>query len=271
MQIKNLSKTSIEKIVTCFSDAFSEYAIKMPTDPAFWAKRWKSARVDYALSFGVFDQEKLVAFIINGIDEHDGKRTAFNTGTGVIKAYRGQQLVDKMYAAATPHFKEKGIKKWMLEVLCNNERAIRVYQRIGFKINRTLKCFKGPINISNPEISTKAIDFNDRPSKVNPNHHFYSWDNRNEAILTSDDYKTYLVYDKSGTYIGYFSLIPANNYLVQYEADPANFSSLLAGIASVNSVIKVNNVDSKRVVIIEQLLKAGLENTVDQFEMEIEM
>jgi len=269
MQIKNLSTTNINQIVACLSDSFSEYAVKMPSDPHFWAKRWKSARVDYALSFGVFDKDKLVAFIINGIDEHEGKRTAFNTGTGVIKSHRGQQLVDKMYAAATPHFKEQGIKKWMLEVLCNNKRAIRVYQRIGFKITRTLKCFKGNLNISNPEITVKPIDFNDRPIKENPNHHFYSWDNRDEAIFTSDDYKTYLVYDKSEKYIGYFCIIPERDYLVQYETDINNFPSLLAAISSVNSFIKVNNVDSRRVLIVDHLLNAGMENTVDQFEMEV--
>ncbi len=268
MQIKNLSQTNITQIVACFSEAFSEYAIKMPTDPDFWAPRWEAARVDYSLSFGVFDEEELVAFIIIGIDQHEGKRTAFNTGTGVIKAYRNQQLVDKMYEAATAHFKGKGINKWMLEVLCTNERAIRVYERIGFKITRTLKCFKGTLTISNPAIITKEINFEDRPITKNPNHHFYSWDNRNEAISIAVDYKTFLVYHKEGNYIGYFTIHPENGYLVQYEANEENLPSLLAGISSVNSTIKVNNVDSKRVLIIEQLLNAGLENTVDQFEME---
>ena len=269
MQIKNLADTDIAQIVACLSDSFSEYAVKMPDDPNFWAKRWKSARVDYALSFGVFDENKLVAFIVNGIDHHKGRRTAFNTGTGVIKSYRSQQLVDKMYAAATPHFKKKGINKWMLEVLCNNERAIRVYQRIGFQITRTLKCFKGKINLSNSDLILKEIKFEDRPMKENPNHHFYSWDNRNEAIITTDDYKTFLVYDQSETYIGYFSIFPESGYLVQYETSDEHFPDLLAGIASINSNIKINNVDSRRVLILEHLVNVGLENTVDQYEMEI--
>jgi len=117
----------------------------MPSDPVFWQNRWNWARVDYELSFGVFEGEQLVAFIINGIDQHNGKRTAFNTGTGVIKNFRGQQLVDKMYAAALPHFQKAGIEKYLLEVFVNNERAIRVYERIGFKKIRRLKCYKGKL------------------------------------------------------------------------------------------------------------------------------
>ncbi len=55
-----------------------------------------------------------------GVDEHYGKLTAHNDGTGVIPTYRGNQLVDKMYEVAIPRFKAKGIEQCTLEVIQEN-------------------------------------------------------------------------------------------------------------------------------------------------------
>jgi ribosomal protein S18 acetylase RimI-like enzyme len=107
--------------------AFDGYFVKMPDSLDYWATRFKQARVNYHYSFGVFDASRLVAFIIQGMDIHDGQLTAFNTGTGVLPAYRGQKLVDRLYDHAIPRLKERGIQKCQLEVIQENERAIRVY------------------------------------------------------------------------------------------------------------------------------------------------
>ena len=154
MQIKNLATTPLPQIVECFNLAFANYFVKMPTDVAYYEGRWRSARVDYEASIGVFDKDKLVALMIIGIDYHNGKLTAFNTGTGVIPDYKGQALVDKMYEFARPIFQKKGIQKCMLEVIQGNARAIRVYERIGFKIVRSLRCFRGGIILDKDAAST---------------------------------------------------------------------------------------------------------------------
>ncbi len=269
MQIKPLTNIPIPQIVECFTEAFADYAVKMPSSPQFWAKRWKWARIDYSLSFGVFDEEKLVAFIMNGVDQHEGMLTAFNTGTGVLPAYRGQQWVDKMYDCALPLFEKKGVQKLLLEVLQTNQRAIRVYERIGFKITRDLHCFKGTLKKATEKLSIKRIDSEFTLQKENLNHHFYSWDNRNEAIRTDPDaFQSFLVFGKDGENIGRFTIVPSTGYLVQYEAPNDHFEILLNGVALVNTEIKVNNVDSRRKELIDYFLEAGLQSTVQQYEME---
>ena len=145
--IQHLKNTDLPIIVDCLVKAFANYFVPMPDSVDYWRNRFKGARVNFELSYGVFDDQQLVAFIINGVDGEKEALTAFNTGTGVLPAYRGQQLVDKMYEKAIPIFKENDITSCALEVIQANDRAIRVYERIGFTKQRSLQCFKGAIKL----------------------------------------------------------------------------------------------------------------------------
>jgi len=266
MEIRNLSNTKLSTIVDCLSIAFEGYFVQMPSEVKYWESRYKGARVDYNLSFGAFHEDKLVAFIINGIDKNNGLLTAFNTGTGVIPAFRGQQLVDKIYAHAIPILKNKGVQQCSLEVIQANARAIRVYERIGFTKDRSLKCFKGTIDSPTDKVSIQQVDYTTLTAAGKPEHNFYSWDHSKEAILNSGrDYQTYVVRRKEQA-VGYFA-IKESGYLGQFEAKDQDFHYLMNGIKLVNPTIRINNVDASRTVLINNLLSVGLENTIDQFEM----
>ena len=97
MIVKHLGHTDFNTIMACFLSAFENYFVKMPTDPKYYKQRWKAAKVNFNLSYGMFDNDKLVGFIINAIDERYGEYIAFNTGTGVIPEYRGQKIVKSIY------------------------------------------------------------------------------------------------------------------------------------------------------------------------------
>lgn len=274
MEIKNLAQTDLESIVECFLNAFSEYFIQLPAETSYWAGRFHLARVDYSLSFGVFDDEKLVAFIMNGIDLHEGKLTAFNTGTGVISEYRNQQLVDKMYDFGLPFFKERGIEKCVLEVVQKNDRAIRVYERIGFEKTRDYWCFRGEIKSENPGVEAREISFEAMRKFSNPNSHFYSWDNQDHAIeLSREDCRFYEVFDEKAEKIGFFIFNPRLSFLAQIEIfdtnKPENWQKLFAGARQVGGTVKINNVDARRRDLISAIIAAGLDNHINQYEMEM--
>jgi len=111
MQIKNLTNTNFQSIVDCFNEAFANYFVPIHATFDYLKLRWKGARIDPELSFGVFDEGKIVAFMFIGVDKHYGKLTAHNDGTGVTPVCRGNRLVDKMYEVALPKFKVKGIEQ----------------------------------------------------------------------------------------------------------------------------------------------------------------
>lgn len=271
MEIKNLSNTPIQDIVQAISESFADYFVPLPSEVSYWEQRFKGARVNLELSFGMFDQDKLVGFIINGVDYANGFKTAFNTGTGVTEAARGHGVTDDLYKYAIPVFKEHGIQCCSLEVIEQNERAIHVYERIGFSIRKRLKCFKGTIAPSDEKITVQEIPFSAIESESIAVDPLYSWDNTSTAIKASGDiYKSYKVTDEGGSEAGFFVMNPSSGYVAQFEpsdSHPQKGSQLLAGMSTITSAVKINNVDTNRTYVISSLLKAKLENFIDQYEM----
>lgn len=273
MEIKNLKDTSLSDIVQAITASFADYFVQLSADVTYWEKRFEAARVDYELSFGMFDKGRLVGFIINGIDELHAVKTAFNSGTGVMAESRGHKIIDQLYAHAIPYLKEKGIGQCTLEVIRQNERAIHVYERIGFHISKELKCFKGTLAVTDPETTVQQVSFDQLQDTAKAYDQFYSWDNITAAIKASGGrYQCYTV-SKSNKATGYFILNPATNHLIQFEVtgdhSPEALQTLLSGIATVAPEIKINNIDGTRKELTDGLLAAGLDNFIDQYEMQM--
>ncbi|MBX2876105.1 MAG: GNAT family N-acetyltransferase [Saprospiraceae bacterium] len=266
MEIRSLAQTSLKDLIDCLLIAFEDYFVPMPKDLNYWADRFKAARVELALSYGAFVGDQLVGFIIHGIDQYKDLRTAFNTGTGVIPEYRGQQLVDQIYTYSIPLLQKDGIQQCALEVIQDNHRAIRVYERIGFSITRDFLCFKGQLQQEPEELDIQQAPF-EEVQCLRRDHQLYSWDNVNAAIQTAGSiYTTYRV-KNGGQDIGFFIVNPKNGYLAQYEASSEDFPSLLAAVQSIHPTVRINNVDKERAETILFLLAAGLDNHIDQYEM----
>lgn len=273
MEIKNLSSTSLSDIVGCLTANFEGYFVQLPDDVGYWEKRYANARVDYSLSFGAFDNEKLVAFIINCIDSINGQKTAYNTGTGVLPAYRGQKLVDQLYNHAIPLLKAKGVEQLSLEVIQKNEKAIAVYKRLGFDISHDLPCFIGKINLpAKEDIEVKEVGYKAALPYIQETTNYYSWDFNIQAIKTARAQWRYFTVNEQGNYLGYFILNPTGNTIVQLELDKGlgngHWKTLLHAISTISPEVRVINVDANRTTLIATLLQAALENHIDQYQME---
>ena len=273
MEIRSLEQSTLQELIDCFLEAFSSYAIKMPEDIEYWNWRFYTARVDFSLSYGCFHDDKLVAFIFIGVDEIAGVKIAFNTGTGVVEAHRGKKLVDKLYAHAIPNFKLAGIDCCSLEVLTSNERAIRVYERIGFVKTKTLHCYNQSNSIAINEILTKELDVKRALERSKEVQSHYSWDFINSALLRTLNTLTALeVFDERERAIGYFIINKKRKTLCQLELYSGNsnlhWTMILRAIEqSEIKSIKLNNVDKNRVELNKSLLEAKWDNHVDQYEM----
>jgi len=146
--VQKLENIEFDIIVDCFLKSFANYFVDIPSDKNYYKERWKIAKVNYGLSYGMFDGEKLVGFILNAIDERNCVKIAFNTGTGVLPEYRGKRIVKSIYDYAIPDLKNNGVSKCSLEVIIENTKAVNIYKRIGFDICKTFNCFSGDITKS---------------------------------------------------------------------------------------------------------------------------
>ena len=55
-------------------------------------------------------------------------------GISVLKEYWGRGIATALLEKLISWFKEKGIKKINLDVFENNEKAIKLYEKFGFKL-----------------------------------------------------------------------------------------------------------------------------------------
>ncbi len=271
MIIKNLATISFETIIDCFLLAFDDYLVKMPSDKNYYKHRWEAAKVDFSFSYGMFDGDKMVGFIIHAIDNRNGKGTAFNTGTGVISDYRGRGIVKSLYKHALNDLTEKNIAQSVLEVITKNEIAISVYKSIGFKITKTYKCFGGNIEIDPSfQVDLKEVALETVDWRRLPNQQYYSWDNQQASILRGN-YKCYKVFH-DGKPESFFIINSEQAYLSQFDLFSKNkdgWKRLFTGIQKISAFIKTNNIDDRLKEKLNNLTRYGLKNTVDQFEMEL--
>jgi hypothetical protein len=219
MKIQSLKDTPFEIILQCFFDAFADYFVDVRMPEEFWRERWKADRVDFQYSYGVFDQGQLVAVILNGIGYRDGKKLAFNAGTGVIPAYRGRRLVKTMYETFLPELKSTGIESCVLEVITRNTKAIKAYQSAGMDITRHYICFNGAFETSGvygADVQFKKASQPDWDRYKTFRQEALSWGNTRDAIELYNSFEAYEMWFQNNL-VGYFLIDLPKKSLAQFE------------------------------------------------------
>ncbi|MBD5231562.1 MAG: GNAT family N-acetyltransferase [Bacteroidales bacterium] len=165
MEIRSLENIDFNTLFRGFERAFSDYKIHFEKQEV----RSMLARRGYnpQLSFAAFHDGEIVAFTLNGIGSFGGVATAYDTGTGTVKEYRGRGLAGAIFNHSLPFLRDAGIGQYVLEVLQDNESAIAVYRRMGFEVSREFDCYRQLISEirlpvqTHPEImvSREGLDF----------------------------------------------------------------------------------------------------------------
>lgn len=276
MEITTLEGIPLSEITECFNEAFSDYFIKFNVTELYLQQRWKGAGVDFSLSTGVLDNEKLVGFIVNGVRDCNGLKTAFNTGTGVIPSHRGNGLTEKMYQFLLPRFNENGIQSLSLEVIQENAKAIHLYEKVGLKIKRGLNCYSGEIKVEKPN-STQDLVF--KRLELPQWDMFKSlydfepaWDNINISIKTCEELFSFYGVEKNSRVIAFAIVKDENLNLSQFGVHP-DFRNQGVGkflfyhLSALYPSLKIINVDASAKGAIKFIERVGLKNTINQYEM----
>lgn len=221
MEIRNLEGIDFDTLFDAFERAFSDYDIHFEKEEV----RSMLQRRGFAphLSFAAFDNGNIVAFTFNGIGVFNGISTAYDTGTGTVKEYRGQGIAGKIFSYSIPFLKDAGVSQYLLEVLHDNHMAISVYQRMNFDRTRMFDCFRQSIAlISNPidqdnvsvcQIMPVDSDFiveSQRNCDCTP-----SWQNSIESIIRGNSNLVFLGAFVGGQPVGHCVFDPGTGDLTQ--------------------------------------------------------
>lgn len=145
MVIHDLEGISIIHLHHTFNKAFSDYVLPMHVTLQQLAENIQRDGIDFRYSVGAFADGQLVGFILQSLGDWNGVKTAYNGGTGVVPAYRGNRITRRCYEYIIPHLQAAGTRQCLLEVIATNQIAIRTYQSIGFEQNRGFICYKAEL------------------------------------------------------------------------------------------------------------------------------
>lgn len=252
MEIKSLAKTDFDTLFKAFNHAFNDYEVQINCTQ--FQNMLKRRGFNSDLSFGAFDKNEMVAFTLNGTGNFNGLPTAYDTGTGTLKNYRGQGLATKIFEYSIPYLREAGIKQYLLEVLQHNTKAVSVYKNLGFKITREFNYFIQRNEEINNKVKTSDTLYLIKPieiEKFNSLSNFWdfypSWQNSFESIKrASEDFISLGAFAES-TLVGYCVFEPASGDITQIAVDKQNRRK---GIASLllKEVIRLNNYDTIKIL-----------------------
>ncbi len=202
-----------------FLQAFSDYIVPIQLNQEQFQSKLQREGIDPHFCVAAYNGDQMIGFILTGLGEWQGKPTAYNGGTGVIPAFRGQKLTQKLYTFLIQKLLESGIEYSLLEVIDQNLPALKSYQRIGMQITRTLNCYRVKVqNLSlrsNPEIQIKRAHKPDWNAyqlfwDITP-----SWQNSNQAIDRSINDATILEAYDNLDLLGYLILYPKSGAVAQ--------------------------------------------------------
>ncbi len=281
MEIRFLDGIEFSTLHRCFLEAFSGYLVPMKSTEEQFREMFARRGADLSISPGAFADGKLVAFTLNAVDRHQNVMTAYDLGSGVVLDYRRRGLATSILKFSLPKLKAAGASRYLLEVLEQNLPAVRLYEKIGFRITRRFEAFRrevAPPLVSHSRYQTLVIE---------PDWEFFSriwdwepsWQNSIRSVQRSKSARTVLGVFSESNLIGYGIVYSDSGDVPQFCIDPAfrrsGAGTLLIGAlqACVDPEIPLRGVtiDSSSVSTVRFLLSQGFENFISQYEMEMEL
>lgn len=281
LTIRLLVPDDFSQMYRTFIDAFSRYTVKMDLSKEAFRERINAkVSISYGYSVGAFDGEKLVGFIFNSINTYEGKKTAYNGGTGVLQTYWGQGLTKRMYAYILPMLKRDGIQRCVLEVITTNIKAIKAYEKTGFRRTKRFRCFmlKGqllPLEKSK-ELSVSVakdvdLDFLKKMGTSKPamldSYEQLAINLKNETCLLAychQEIMGYLIFQHK---TGRISQMAVKS---EYRKQGIG-TALLHGAREIteNPSLTILNVEENDITVVDFFKANGFVNELDQYEMEL--
>jgi ribosomal protein S18 acetylase RimI-like enzyme len=121
-----------------FTEAFSDYIYPFALTETQFRNHLVLNGVDLGRTAGCVADGRLVGFTLNGFGDWNGVPTVYDAGSGVIPSHRRRGVCESMFEMMLPVVKSAGIGQCLLEVITSNTPAIKLYEKLGFKVTREL-------------------------------------------------------------------------------------------------------------------------------------
>lgn len=280
MVIKPLSGVDPEIIWNGFRKAFADYEVQINREQ--FMALIKRRGFDPDISFAAFEgEDNIIAFTLNGTGTFNGTPTAYDTGTGTVKEYRGKGLATKIFEYSLPVLKKRNLRQYLLEVLQHNKGAVSVYRKLGFEVTREFNYFVQKSaevlpgeDLAIPHLTVRQIDpvaaaAIDEFADFKP-----SWQNSFESVSRVPDHFIALGACDGEKILGYCIIEPAGGDIPRIAVEKKNRRKGIGGLLfrealhhNRSGIVKIVNADINCESITGFLQSRNIPVTGRQFEM----
>lgn len=135
---------SMSQIYEAFKTGFADYPVQFNFDvDAFAARFFGPEGNEPDRSFIALGPDGPVGLILGGVRQFDGKRTMRCGTLCIAQAHRGEGVSQRLFELHKQAARDAGCEQLFLEVLKENGRAIRFYEKQGYRIQDTLEYYNG--------------------------------------------------------------------------------------------------------------------------------
>ncbi|MEK3853633.1 GNAT family N-acetyltransferase [Cytobacillus sp. FSL H8-0458] len=134
MKIKRLSQCTLEEALTAWNKGFEGYIVPIKMDLQAFVNRMISEDLSPEKSIVVFINGEPCGIIMNGFREINGRKIAWNGGTGIAPEFRGKGLSAALMEEVISIYRAEKAHTAVLEAIEENERAIRLYKKAGYVV-----------------------------------------------------------------------------------------------------------------------------------------
>jgi len=267
---QTLENTSLSQITQCFNLAFSDYALSTEMTEERMHAYLAMGGFDASLSFGAFCGDEMVGFIFNSSNIYGGEFSVYDMGTAIIPEHRGKGVFSNLFTCAEQELKNRGVKRYYLEVLQQNNSAIAIYRKCGFTVCRSFLVLSASGEVFQPHPDVRILPYTQfnqsavahccgpEPSYehstnvIQKNPHFY-----NVAIIEDHgEITAFCVFSQKGGH-------PLQLGYMHREA----LSAVLKSILSQYPKVMAKNIDSENMEVVELLQSLGFCELARQYEM----
>ncbi|OAX48367.1 GNAT family N-acetyltransferase [Paenibacillus sp. AD87] len=157
MTFRKLSELSMEENVRIWNLGFEGYFIQMVMTIDALMTRIVNEGLSLENSLAIYVDGEPAGFVLNGFRDVDGKKVAWNGGTGIVPAFRGQGIGRALMLRNLELYREQGVELALLEALTQNESAIKLYQYVGYEITDRLMILQHTGTID-PQLLKRSVE-----------------------------------------------------------------------------------------------------------------
>lgn len=132
--IKRMSDCTFAEVTKAWNRGFEGYFFPVAMSEEMLVQRLGAEGYVLGLSVVAFDDQEPIGLVASGLRTVNGKKIAWNGGTGVATAYRRQGVGRQLMAETLKLYEEAGVDDATLEAVSQNDKAIALYEQLGYEV-----------------------------------------------------------------------------------------------------------------------------------------